>query len=156
MGKSATALFLAAPTATLGTAGAAAPTYFQYQAVRAQEEARKEQRRAAAIEQRKADIAAYRERIATIREARARRGETLQAAQTQGVSESSGAKGAVSSIASQLGANLSFLDVTQELSKQESIFRQKAADWQTKATTSAAKGEMASSLFSSGTKLIGL
>jgi len=144
------ALGVIAPVALIGTAAAAAPTYFQYQAVRQQQEAAKEQQRAQQAAQRRADIAAYRERIQAVRQARAQRGATLQSAQSQGVSASSGTAGAVSSIASQVGSNLSFLDTTQALAQQESIFRQRAVAAESKAATSAAYGQIAGSIFQAG------
>jgi len=144
------ALGVLAPVALIGTAAAVAPTYFQYQSIQEQKKAAEAQQQAQQAAQRRADIAAYRERIQAVRQARAQRGATLQAAQSQGVAASSGTAGAVSSIASQVGANLSFLDATQALAQQESIFRQKAIAAESKAATSAAYGQIAGSIFQAG------
>lgn len=121
--------------------------YEGFESAKEQKEAAKTQKKAMAIEQQKADIAAYRERIQAVRQARIQRGATLQTAQALGVQGSSSAVGAVSSIGSQLGANLSFLDTTQALSRQESIFQQQAVDAQTRANMAATRGKIAGSIF---------
>jgi len=140
-------LAIGAPLIGIGTAAAAAPTYFQYQSMKQQKEAAKQQQRAQEAAQKRADISAYRERIQAVRQARAQRGATLQSAQSQGVSVSSGAAGALSSIGSQIGANLSFLDTTQALAQQESIFKQNAIAAESKAATYQAYGQIANSIF---------
>lgn len=124
--------------------------YSAYESAEAQKEAGRKQKQAIETQQKQADIAAYRERIQAVRQARAQRGATLQAAQAQGVAGSTSTQGAVSSIGSQLGANLSFLDQTQALSRQTSIFSQQAVDLQTEANIAATRGQIAGSIFQQG------
>lgn len=121
--------------------------YQGHQSAVAQRESFRAQEKASRVQQQKADIAAYRERVQAVRQARIQRGLTAQSAQTQGVATSSSAVGATSSIASQLGANLSFLDVTQKLSGQESIFQQQSATAQGRAAMAGFRAGLAGEVF---------
>lgn len=68
------------------------------------------QREASAMQQKQADLQNARQKRDAIREARLAYGRTTNAAANQGVSGSSGSQGGLSSITSQLGDNISFLD----------------------------------------------
>lgn len=152
MGDNAVTAFVLNPLAVGTTAATAYPQYQAYEAAKEQKKAARAQVEAEKVRQRQADIQAYRERIKAVRQARAERGAVLQAAQAQGVTGSSGAVGAASSIASQLGANLSFLDTTQALSRQASIFEQAAVSHKSAAAMALAKGKAAQSIFDTATK----
>ena len=99
--------------------------------------AEKAGKRAAKVEQRRADVQTARERMKQVREARIKRAQVQQAAANTGA-EGSAVIGAVSSIQSQETQNISFLDQVQGLSRQASIFRQQQAGYQSDAQTAGA------------------
>lgn len=86
------------------------------------------QREAVAYQQKIARLQAAREKREMIRSARIATGQAVQSSAAYGVADSSGAVGAQSSIASQLGSNLQLQQSVGALSEQVSIFNQKAAD----------------------------
>ena len=102
------------------------------------------------IEQRQADIRAQRERVRSVREARIKRATAAQAAQRSRVAITSGAVGGAAGLGTQLAAGLSFLDVTQQLARQQSIFSQREAIATSRAATYGAAydvGVQATSIF---------
>lgn len=128
-------------------AGLVISAYGTSESIRQGKAAADAQKKMGELQQRQADIATYRERIQAVRQARTQRAAIEQQAQAQGVAGSSSATGATSSIASQQAANLSFLDQTQALSRQTSIFAQKAATAQSEAATAKAIGNIGGSIF---------
>jgi len=103
-----------------------------------QRKAAKAQAAAQRTQQRIADIKASRERRKQVAQARQARAQIESQAGAAGIAGSSGAIGAESSVQSQLGSNLSFLDQVQSLSQQTSIFNQQAAKAQSNAATAGA------------------
>ena len=81
-------------------------------------QAAKAQEKAQELSQRRADLEAARARRQQVREARIRRAQIIAQSQAVGGEGSSAEAGATGSLQSQLGANLSFLDQTQQLSRQ--------------------------------------
>lgn len=118
--------------------------YSAYEGAQASKEAASAQKKSIEVQQRQADEQTYRERVARIREARIRRGQIEASAAATGAIESSGYAGATASIQAQLGSNLSFLDKTQHLSRQASIFEMKAATAKGKAAEWGAYSQIAS------------
>lgn len=84
-------------------------------------EAAELQRKAQEKQQKVEDLRALRARRAAVREAQIKRAETISAGERQGASGSSAVQGGAGSVTSQLGANLSFLDQTQLLTKQAGV-----------------------------------
>lgn len=121
----------------------AVSAYATYESVQSSKEATAAQRKSIKIQQKQADEQTYRERLARIREARIRRGQIEASAAATGAIESSGYAGAVSSVQSQLGANLSFLDKIQGLSQQASIFEMQAATAKGRSATYGAYAQLA-------------
>lgn len=101
------------------------------------------QKKALRAEQRQRDIETARSRVSQVREARIKRSKIVAASQAAGGAGGTGEAGAISSLRSQLGANLSFIDQTQQLSRQINIFRQQAATVQ-------AVGTIAGNIFQIG------
>ena len=108
--------------------------------IQQQRKATKMRGRSLAAQQRIADIKAARARTKAVREARIRRAEVLTGAQATGTGDTSAAAGAVGSVQSQLGANLSFLDRVGAISRESSIFQQKAVTAGGRAETASAIG----------------
>ena len=110
--------------------------------IKQQRKATKASKRSLAAQQRIADIKAARARTKAVREARIRRAEVLTGAQATGAGDTSAATGAVGSVQSQLGANLSFLDRVGAASKESSIFQQQAVTARGRAETASAIGDV--------------
>lgn len=85
-----------------------------------QNQANRQQQRAAQFQRRQADLQAARQRRDTVRQNRMAQSQAVLTANTQGVSRSSGAMGGQDSIASQGYSNLSFMDTQNTLSDQAS------------------------------------
>lgn len=87
------------------------------------------QKKSIEAQQKIADAQAARERIQAAREARIRRAQILASTGNQGIgAASSGPAGAVSSIGSQLGANIANINTIQNFAQQASKANQQAAD----------------------------
>lgn len=87
---------------------------------------------------------------AQIREERVRRAQITQSSTNTGVAGSSGEAGAVSSLGTQLGANIGSMTRQTNTANAISGFEQKAADARTKAAEAQAFGEFASSAINMG------
>lgn len=114
---------------------------------KALEKSVKAQRRQGAAQLRMQNIEMQRQRIAQVREARAKRAQILAASESAGVAGGSGEAGGIGSIQSQLGANLSFLDTAQ--ASQQYQFKQgvKSADAQADAAMWGAIGSLSGTVF---------
>jgi len=77
---------------------------------KAQKKALAADQEARASQQKQQDLESARERRRVLRQARIQRATVIQAGENQGVAGSSAVAGAISSIGSQTGSNLSFLD----------------------------------------------
>ena len=87
------------------------------------------QKKASEAQQKIADAQAARERIQAAREARIRRSEILASAGNSGMgSAGASVAGAASSVSSQLGSNLSYMNTMQYLGKKASDANQEALD----------------------------
>lgn len=94
------------------------------------------------------DLQSARQRRAAIRQARSERAQAVTAGVQQGVAGSSSLATGVGNIQTQLGGAVGFLDQTQALSSQASIFNIKAAKLQSKAATFGAVSGLGMSIFS--------
>lgn len=83
--------------------------------------------RARRAEKKIADIRTARSRRRSIREARIARANIEASAQASGTTQTSSAASGVAGVGTQLAANLSFLDQTQALATESSMFQAKAA-----------------------------
>jgi len=117
-------------------------------AAREQSKAARAQRRQAAAQMRMSNIEMQRQRIAQVRESRAKRAQILATSEAAGVVGGSGEAGGIGSIQTQLGANLSFLDTASafrqydyERGIETSKAMEKAAMW-------GAIGQLSGSIFS--------
>lgn len=135
--------------AGVAAAGAVASYQQQSRAADAAQEQAKNQRAAQTVRQRMADRETARQRRESIREARSARGRVLAQGATQGTSQSSGVAGAMGSVQSQAGYNISFLDQQQDLAGGASMFSQRAADARSKQAGYQAKANLFSSISSS-------
>lgn len=89
------------------------------------------QKKSIAAQQKIADAQAARERIQAAREARIRRAQILATTGNQGIgAASSGPAGAISSIGSQLGANIANINTIQNFADKASRANQQAVDAQ--------------------------
>lgn len=123
----------------IAAAAAVAGTVISYsqgkKAASAQQQAAEAQKQQDQIQQNMANLQQEKIKREQIASARAARGAVINAGATQGVMGSSGVEGGVSSIGSQLGYNLSYLDTQQSFANQASIFSQQAADYRSKAAS---------------------
>jgi hypothetical protein len=86
------------------------------------------------IERQKGELQAMRQRLDTVRTARAAYARIQQSAENQGVSTSSVAESGESSVVSQMGNNISFLDKMGVLTDQAEHYLAKARKYQQKAS----------------------
>lgn len=115
-----------------------------YSAVQ-QRKAGKAAGRAAEKERQIQDLQQARERRRQVREARIVRANMQQEAASGGVSSSSGATAGINDIGRQLSGNLNFLDTVGSMSREASVFNQRASNYQTKAATAESFGQIAQS-----------
>lgn len=109
--------------------------------------AAEEQRKSEQTQQRIRDLQTARQRRAQVREARVARAEIISEAGAGGTLQTSAAVGGAGSVRAQLGSNISFLDRTQALSRQASIFNIQAADFRGRAASAGATAGLGVSLF---------
>lgn len=110
----------------------------QSQAMRDQAEAQKQSEQAKA---RMAEVQAARERVSQVREERIRRAQVISSAGNQGLGAgTSGVAGSVSSIGSQAGANIGFINQQETFAGDASKANQNAADASARAGVAAAEG----------------
>lgn len=121
----------------------AASAYNQYQQGQKSLEAQKQAQQA---QSRAAQVAAQRERLQAMREARIKRAQILSSAGVQGVS-GSGVQGSVSSIGSQLGANIGYMNVQEGFAQAASMANQQAANAMSSAASWQAIGGLAGKAF---------
>lgn len=105
------------------------------QSIREQRKARKQQKRAARIAQRRADIERRRAAIASIEDARQLVGQIQNVAAQTGAQGGSGAQGAIGSITSQLGANLTFNEQLDTFARRQAKYLEQAQDSMARAQT---------------------
>lgn len=108
---------------------------FSLQAARAQRKSAAEAQKSNRIQRQQMQLEQAREKRETIRAARIARGRAINAAASQGVMDSSGAQGGVSSIGSQLNYNLSFLDQQGRMADQASAALGRARMYESRANT---------------------
>jgi len=126
-----------------------------YKSYQAQKSAAKEQRKAQAAEQRRADIQNARERRFAVRNARVQRAAIEAQAANTGLLGSSSASAAMSNVTSRTNENLSFLDQMQGLSQQASTANIAAAGYASKAGKWAAIGDFANTAAGIGMNYFG-
>jgi hypothetical protein len=117
-------------------------------------EQRKQGKRAAAArtrseqtQQRIRDAQTARERRQQVRQARQQRAQIQSTAVGQSIQGSSSAVSGASQVGTQLGANLSFIDTVQGLSRQASIFNIDAANAQSNAAFAGSVAGLGTSIF---------
>jgi len=111
-------------------------------AASAQEDAAEAQRQRMTIEQNMANLKVEKQKQEQIRRARSERGQVLNIGATTGTTQSSGVQGGTSSIMSQLGGNLSYMDTQQANAQKASIFSQRANAFQSQAAQHSANSQM--------------
>lgn len=110
----------------------------QASAMRDQAEAQKQSEQA---KSRMAEVQAARERVSQVREERIRRAQVISSAGNQGLGAgTSGVAGSVSSIGSQAGANIGFINQQETFAGDASKANQNAADAAGRAGVAAAEG----------------
>lgn len=117
--------------------------------------ARRDEQSAAAGERlerkRLADVRAVRERRGVIREARIARAQSVASGVASGAGAgSSGPAGGEAGIASQLKANISFLDTVRDVESRINIFQEAGAGARSRQQKSRATAELGSTIFGSG------
>lgn len=133
---------MAALTAIIAGAGLATAAVGTAGSLKQGRRAASAQREASAMQQKQADLQNARQKRDAIREARLAYGRTTNAAANQGVSGSSGSQGGLSSIASQVGDNISFLDQYGFFSDQASRALGRANQATSRANTAGAIGSL--------------
>jgi len=113
-----------------------------------QRKAAKETKKSSARLERIADIKAARARVKAVREARVRRAEISQSAESTGAGAGSAVAGAQASIQQQVGSEISFLDQVRGLSKEASVFQQRAVDARATGAIAQSIGNVAGSFIS--------
>lgn len=108
----------------------------------------KQQNKALDYEKQQNDLAAMRQKRDAVRQARIAAATAQNTGATQGVSESSAAKGGVGSISSQLGDTLSFLDQWNRFSDQASAAIGSANRHAQKAQTAGSVASLSMGIFS--------
>jgi len=111
-------------------------------ATAAQQDAAASQRQRMTIEQNMANLKVEKQKQEQIRLARAERGQVLNIGANTGTTQSSGVQGGTSSIMSQLGSNLSYMDAQQANAQKASIFSQRANAFQSQAAQHSANSQM--------------
>jgi hypothetical protein len=115
--------------------------------------ARRDANRARDAERRLQNVKASRERRKAVRAARMQRAQIESGAVASGTSNTSGFAGGAGGVQTQLASNLSFLNKSQELTNEQSIFKQRAANHEGRAKDMADLRNLAfqgASLFSPG------
>lgn len=115
--------------------------------------ARRDARRARDAEVRLQNVRAARERRQMARQARIARAQVESGAVASGTTQTSGFAGGTGGIQTQLASNLSFINQSQQLAEQQSVFAQRAADHRGRAQDVAAVRSLAfqtASLFTPG------
>ena len=90
--------------------------------------ARRDANRARDAERRLQNVKASRERRKAVRAARIQRAQIESGAVASGTSNTSGFAGGAGGVQTQLASNLSFLNTAQQLTNEQSIFKQRAAN----------------------------
>ena len=116
------------------------------EAASAREESEKRQ-------QRIRDLQTARERRKQVAQARIQRAQILAGAGAAGTTETSSFVGGTGSISSKAAGNIGFINQTQALSQQASLFNQQAADAQGREAQAQALGGVGKTLFSTGIDL---
>lgn len=98
-------------------------------------QARKEERRARAIEQRRQRLAATRSAIEQVRQAQIQRAEVIATGEVQGASGSSAVQGGAGAIQSQTGGNIAFQNQMYQLQAEAARRLEKAGEFQNRANT---------------------
>jgi hypothetical protein len=117
------------------------------------ERANKQAKKAAKLEGQRNDLQAARQKRDAVRQARMAYATSQAAAENQGVSASSSAAGGQSSIASQIGSELSFLDQYGFLSDQASKALGKSQSWSRSAQMGEAVAGVGLSVFSNASEI---
>ena len=91
--------------------------------------AAKEQRKAAESAQKQQELSYSRSQKQAIREAQIRRAQATASAQSMGALSSSGFAGGVSSLSSQVGSTLGYSTQLSGLSKEQSMYQTRAANY---------------------------
>lgn len=91
--------------------------------------AAKEQRKAAESAQKQQELSYSRSQKQAIREAQIRRAQAAASAQSMGALSSSGFAGGVSSLSSQVGSTLGYSTQLSGLSKEQSMYQTRAANY---------------------------
>jgi hypothetical protein len=138
-------------TLTLSTVlqgvGAVASVAGTIQSGKASKKAAAARQRSLEAQRKIAEVKNARERRNAVREARIKRAQALSVGTQQGAGGSSGLTGATSSIGSQLGSGLSFLDTSKSLSNEANIFSQASAGYSSEANTWAGIAGLGSTIF---------
>lgn len=133
----------AAPIMAAATViGTAYSIYQGRQAQKSQEEAAEAQKQQATVEQNMANLKAEKQKQQQIRTARTERAEVLNLGATRGVQGSSGVAGGMSSIQSQAGANLGYMNQQQGMSNSASLWGMRSADAQSRANKYQSSSQM--------------
>ena len=98
-------------------------------------QARKEERKARQIEQRRQRLAATRSAIEQVRQGQIARAEVVAAGEAQGVAGSSAVQGGAGAIQSQVGGNIAFQNQMYQLQAQAAARLEKANEFQNRANT---------------------
>lgn len=120
LGASATTAAAVGGAAALGTAGLGIAGYSAYKSSQYQKASLGYQNQAADLEKKQVALANMRQKRDAVRQARMAQAQSQTSASNQNVSDSSSAQGGQGSIQSQLGSNLSFLDMYNKYSEQAS------------------------------------
>lgn len=113
-----------------------------------QRKARKQQRRAAKIAQKRADLERRRSAVASVEDARQLIGSLQNVAAQTGAQKGSGTLGAQGSVAAQLGDNLTFNEQLNAFAQQQASYLDKAAKAQFNAQAAAQIAQVAASFVS--------
>ena len=116
-------------------------------AKQASKEQAKDQKKAERAKQKIRDLQTARERRKQVKQARIQRAEIASSAGAAGTLQTSGFAGGTGSLITDAASNISFLNKTQELSSQVSIFNQSAADAGSDVASANALSSVGSSLF---------
>lgn len=138
--------FFSSIVAGIALAGTAVSAYSGYKeqkkAAAAQQQMAAAQRESIAAQQRASNVEAARQRMQMAREARIRKSQVLATAGLTGLGAgTAGVSGAVSSIGTQLAANIGTANVLTGFAEQASQANQRAADFSSKAATHMAKAQ---------------
>lgn len=134
--------------AAAAVVGAAALVVGTVKTIKNQKKMVKAQKEAMRFERQKQELQSMRQKLEAVRTARNALADATQAAENQGVADSSSAQGGQSSIISQGLANLSFLDQYGFLSDQAGQALERAAKFQGKASMWSSIADAGSKLYS--------